>query len=218
MKWDFQSVFEYMPFLLEGVKITVSVSLLAMVFGSVIGLVIALIRMSPIGILRFVAGFYIDFFRTTPLLVQLIWIYYALPILTKVPMPAYAASVVALSLYASAYLAEIFRAGILSIASGQRQAGLALGMTRPQLLWRIVLPQAITRMLPPIGSQSITIVKDSALLSLISLAELMWQAQAVGSFTQARIEALTVVAFMYMAITIPLAFLVNYLHKKYLTD
>ena len=218
MEWKFAPIFENMPFLLDGLWITVSVSVLAMVFGSVIGLVIALIRMSPFGLLRFLAGFYIDVFRTTPLLVQLVWIFFALPILTGVALTAYVASTIALSLYASAYLAEIFRAGILSIASGQRQAGLALGMTRAQLLWRIVLPQAITRMLPPIGSQSITIVKDSALLSLITLAELFWQAQALGAFTQRVLESLTVVAFMYMAITIPLAFLVNHLHKKYLTD
>ncbi len=218
MEWKFATIFEHMPFLLDGLWITITVSVLAMVFGSVIGLVIALIRMSPFGPIRFLAGFYIDFFRTTPLLVQLMWFFFALPILTGLSLTAYVASIVSLSLYASAYLAEIFRAGILSIASGQRHAGLALGMTQPQLLWRIVLPQAITRMLPPIGSQSITIVKDSALLSLITLAELFWQATALGAFTQSVLESLTVVAFMYMALTIPLAFLVNHLHEKYLTD
>jgi polar amino acid transport system permease protein len=129
---------------------------------------------------------------------------------------SFTAGVLTLSLYSSAYLAEIYRAGILSIAQGQRYAGLALGMTGVQVLRRIILPQAIVRMLPPIGSQFISLFKESALVSLINLQDLMWQAQALSAFTLRSMEVLTATAVIYMLLTFPQALLVNYLHKRYL--
>lgn len=218
MEWKFEAVTDHLPFLLAGVKVTVAVSLLAMVLGLVLGLIVALTRMAPNRALQFLAGLYIDVFRTTPLLVQLVWVFFALPILTGIALSPFVASVVALSLHVSAYLAEIYRAGILSIASGQRHAGFALGMTPAQVLRRVILPQATTRMLPPIGSQFITLFKDSALVSLITLQDLMWQAQSLAAFTMRTIEVLTAVAILYMLLTIPQALYVNYLHKKYITD
>ena len=203
---------------MAGVKITVQVSLLSMVIAIFLGLVVALIRMAPATALRAAASVYIDIFRSTPLLAQLVWVYFALPILTGISFSPFVACTVALSLYASAYLAEIYRAGILSISSGQRHAGLALGMTPAQTMRRIVLPQAVTRMLPPMGSQFITLFKDSALVSLVTLQDLMWTAQSLAAFTLRTVEVLTVVAFIYMALTIPQAFIVNHLHRKFGSD
>lgn len=218
MEWKFGAVFEHLGFLMAGVKITVQVSLLSMVIAIFLGLGVALIRMAPVTALRAAASVYIDIFRSTPLLAQLVWVYFALPILTGISFSPFVACTVALSLYASAYLAEIYRAGILSIASGQRHAGLALGMTPAQTLQRIVLPQAVTRMLPPMGSQFITLFKDSALVSLVTLQDLMWTAQSLAAFTLRTVEVLTVVAFIYMALTIPQAFIVNHLHRKFGSD
>ncbi len=218
MEWRFEAVTDHLPFLLAGIEITVSVSLLSMAIGLFLGLIVALARLAPYRALQFLAGLYIDIFRTTPLLIQLVWVFFALPILTGIALTPFVASVVGLSLHVSAYLAEIYRAGILSIATGQRHAGLALGMTPAQVLRRVVLPQAVTRMLPPIGSQFITLFKDSALVSLITLQDLMWQAQSLAAFTMRTIEVLTAVAIIYMMLTIPQALFVNYLHKKYTTD
>ena len=218
MEWKFSVVLEHLGFLMAGAKITVQVSLLSMLIAIFLGLVIAAVRMAPLAAVRFAASVYIDIFRSTPLLAQLVWVYFAFPILTGIPVTPFVACTVSLSLYASAYLAEIYRAGILSIASGQSHAGLALGMTPAQLMRRVVLPQAVTRMLPPMGSQFITLFKDSALVSLVTLQDLMWSAQSLAAFTYRAVEVLTVVAFIYMAMTIPQAFIVNHLHKRFGTD
>ena len=144
--------------------------------------------------------------------------FFALPIVTGFRISAFAAGIICLSCHASAYLAEVFRAGILSISGGQRHAALALGMTRFQAAYRIVLPQAVTRMLPAIGSQSINLVKESALVSVINLQELMWYAQSLAGFTMRSIEILTAAAIIYAALTYPQALLVNYLHRRFVVQ
>lgn len=216
MTWRFDIVMQNLPFLLAGVRMTIAVSLLSMALGLVLGLVVALLRVSRFRMLRGVSGLYIDIVRSTPLLAQLIWVYFALPILIGYSLDPFVAGVLALGSYAAAYLAEIYRAGILSIAQGQRAAGLSLGMTPLQVLRRVVLPQAVTRMLPPIGSQFITLFKESALVSLISLRELMWQAQSLAAFTVRPLEVLSAAAVIYMLLTIPQALLVNALHRRLL--
>ena len=218
MQWNFAAVFEHLGFLMAGAVVTVQVSLFSMVIAIFLGLVIALVRMAPVTALRIIASVYIDIFRSTPLLAQLVWVYFAFPILTGIRVTPFVACTISLSLYASAYLAEIYRAGILSIASGQRHAGMALGMTPAQVMRRVVLPQAVTRMLPPMGSQFITLFKDSALVSLVTLQDLMWSAQSLAAFTLRTVEVLTVVAFIYMALTIPQAFVVNHLHRRFGVD
>ncbi len=217
MVWKYEVVTQNLPFLFSGVKMTVAVSLVSLVFGLVIGLFVAVLRLSSLRSLQFLSGVYVDLLRSTPLLAQLIWVYFVLPILIGHSLEPFVAAVLTLSLHSGAYLAEIYRAGILSIPGGQRAAGLSLGMTPGQALWRIVLPQAVTRMLPPIGSQFITLFKESALVSLISLRELMWQAQSLAAFTVRPLEVLTAAAVIYLVLTFPQALVVNYLHKKYLT-
>jgi His/Glu/Gln/Arg/opine family amino acid ABC transporter permease subunit len=142
-QWRFDVAVRYLPFLLEGVKMTVLITLISMGIGIVIGLVVALIRLSKLRGVYHVATLYVDFFRSTPVLVQLIWIYYCLPIITGRSFSAFASGAIALSLYAGSFLAEIFRAGILSISKGQTEAALALGMTPSQTLRRIIVPQAV---------------------------------------------------------------------------
>ena len=119
------------------------------------------------------------------------------------------------SLYAGSFFSEIFRAGILSVERGQTEAALALGMNRSQAMRRMILPQALTRMLPPIGSSLITLVKDSALLSIISVPELMRQSETLASLTFRRMEVLTVVSVIYFALTWPLSRGVDYLHRRF---
>lgn len=214
--WDFSVVFKHLPFLLEGLRVTVVVSLLAMVVGVIVGLVVALARLSPMAPLRWLAVFYIDFLRSTPLLIQLVWVFFALPILLGFSLTPVTAGVSTLGAYSGAYLAEIFRAGILSIAMGQRHAALALGMTRTQVMMRVILPQALTRMLPPIASTMITLVKDSSLVSLVSVAELMWAAQSLSSVTLAPVEVLTATGLIYVAVCYPLSLVAELVRRRYL--
>lgn len=214
--WDFSAFFKYLPFLLQGLKVTIFVSLLSMAVGGAVGLVVALARLSRMALFRWLAAFYLDFLRSTPLLIQLVWVFFALPILLGYSLPPIVAAVATLGAYSGAYLAEIFRAGILSIAVGQRHAALALGMTRVQVLKRVVLPQALMRMLPPIASTLITLVKDSSLVSLISVAELMWAAQSVASVSLRPVEVLTGTGLLYLAITYPLSLLAELARRRYL--
>lgn len=214
--WHFEAFYRHLPFLLAGVRITVVVSLAAIGVGLVVGLVAALARLSGSRPLRWAAAFYVDFVRSTPLLVQLVWVFFALPILIGRSLAPTVAGVLTLGVYSGAYLAEIYRAGILSIASGQRQAALALGMTGVQVLWRIILPQAVVRMLPPVASTFISLVKDSSLVSVISVAELMWAAQSLVGFTLRPVEVLTGTALLYVCLTYPLSLLSDFLRHRYL--
>jgi len=214
--WDFGTFFKYLPFLLSGMEVTIVVSVLSMVVGAIVGLVVALARLSPVAPLRWFATFYVDFLRSTPLLIQLVWVFFALPILLGYSLPPIVAGVATLGAYSGAYLAELFRAGILSIATGQRHAALALGMTRTQVLRRIVLPQALTRMLPPIASTLITLVKDSSLVSVISVAELMWAAQSLAAVSLRPVEVLTGTGLLYVALTYPLSLVAELTRRRYL--
>jgi His/Glu/Gln/Arg/opine family amino acid ABC transporter permease subunit len=214
--WHFEAFYRYLPFLLAGVRYTVLVSVLAILFGLVVGLASAIIRLYGPRPFGWLTAFYIDFVRSTPLLVQLVWVFFALPILIDRSLPPLMAGVLTLGVYSGAYLAEIFRAGIIAIPSGQRHAGLALGMTGRQVVWRIILPQAVVRMLPPVASTFISLVKDSSLVSVISVAELMWASQSLVGFTMRPVEVLTGTAFLYVALTYPLSLAAGVLRRRYL--
>ena len=214
--WDFGIFFRDLQFLLRGLLVTIEVSLLSIVVGSLAGLVVALARLSHVRLLRWIAAFYVDFLRATPLLIQLVWVFFALPILLGYSLPPVLAAVLTLGAYSGAYLAEIFRAGILSVATGQRHAALALGMTGAQTLRRIILPQAIVRMLPPIASTFITLVKDSSLVSLISVSELMWAAQSLSAISLRPVEILTGTGLIYVAITFPLSLIAELARRRLL--
>ncbi len=217
-EWSFNVVWKNMPFLLQGIVMTVSVTVVTMIIGTVLGMVAALARLSGNRWLGAPAYAYVEFFRTTPLLVQLIWVYYCLPILFNLSFDPFISSCIALGLNVGAFLSEIFRAGITSIAKGQTEAALALGMTRTQVMRRIILPQAITRMLPPIGSTWISLFKDSSLVSTIALADLTYQGRVLAAFTYRPLEVFTTIAVLYFVLTYPQSILVNWMHRKYLAS
>lgn len=215
-EWQFEVVGKNMPFLLQGIILTVSVTVVTMIIGLILGMIAALARLSGNRWMGGVAYAYVEFFRTTPLLVQLIWVYYCLPILFNLSFDPFISSCIALGLNVGAFLSEIFRAGITSIPKGQTEAALALGMTSTQTMRRIILPQAITRMLPPIGSTWISLFKDSSLVSTIALADLTYQGRVLATFTYRPMEVLTTVAVLYFVLTYPQSILVNWMHRKYL--
>lgn len=215
--FKFDVVFKFLPFLLQGAGLTLLLSFVALAVGMVIGLGVALLRMSGYRLLRIVAGLYVDIVRSTPLLAQLMWIFFALPLATGINLSPFTAGVTALSLYAGAYLSEVYRSGILAIPQGQWHASHALGMTSIQALRRIVLPQAIVRVLPPLASLWISILKDSSLVSAVALEELMFRGQSLANLTLRPIESLTVTALIYFTMTYPFALAANALHRRYLT-
>lgn len=211
---DFSIVFRYLDVLLKGLKLTVGFTLVSTIGGLLIGLLLGGARLSRRPSLRGPAGVYIEVFRTTPLLVQLIWFYYALPMLIHVNISAPFAGGLALSLYVSSFYAEIFRGGIQSIERGQRDAAKALGMTYIQSMRRIILPQAIKRMIPPFMNQTIIQFKNTSLLSTLAIGDLLYQGTVVSSTTYRPLEVYTTVAVMYIVILYPAALLVGRMEKR----
>jgi polar amino acid transport system permease protein len=197
-----------------GLLYTLLVSVLALVFGNVIGLAVASVRMSAKQPFSGIAYVYIEFFRTTPALVQLIWIFYVLPILFNISLGPIEAGVIALSLNAGAFLAEIFRGGIQSVPSGQRDASFVLGLSRPTTFWSIVFPQAVRSMLPATGNVFVSLVKDSSLLSVIAVPELTYQAQQLATSTFRPLEVYTLLAVTYFIVAFPLTRGVRRLEKR----
>lgn len=211
---DISSVTHHLPFLLSGLKTTIAVSILSFVFGTAMGLLLALCRLSPVPPLRWVATLYIDFVRSTPVLIQLVWIFFVLPILFGVYLDPIPTGVLALGLHSGAYAAEIFRTGVLAVPLGQRESALAQGMTELQAMRRIILPQAIRKVLPPSASLMVSLVKDSSLVSIIAVPDLIYQANELAAFTLRPMEVLTAAALIYVAITFPLTIIVNVLHRR----
>ena len=195
--WDFYATLSDIDFLMIGLWNTLQVFALALFFGIPLGLLLALGRMSKILILSQICSLIIEFFRTTPPLVQLFWFFFALPILISVQMTPFVASVLTFSIQSSAFFAEIFRGGINSIDKGQWEAAKAIGMNRPDCLRRIILPQAVKRMIPAFAERSIELLKTTTLISTVSYADLMFQANELASKTFRPLEVYTVVAVMY---------------------
>ncbi len=195
--WDFAATFADMDLLMLGLWNTLQVFVLALAFGVPLGLGLALGRMSRIPGLTQLCSFIIEFFRTTPPLVQLFWFFFALPILISVQMTPFVASVLTFSIQSSAFFAEIFRGGINSIDKGQWEAAKAIGMSRRASLRRVILPQAVKRMIPAFAERSIELLKTTTLISTVSYADLMFQANELASKTFRPLEVYTVVAVMY---------------------
>ncbi|MGE0769393.1 MAG: amino acid ABC transporter permease [Beijerinckiaceae bacterium] len=202
--WDFGIVLQYANFWLRGLGITLAYSAGTIIGGLIVGLFAGLMLLSRRKWIRLPIHAYVEAFRCTPLLVQIIWFYYALPVVLKVDMPAWLAAGLGLTLYMGAFAAEIFRGGIISIDRGQWQAGRALGMTDFQLMRNIVLPQASKRMVAPFINQSITQLKNTSLLYVVAVPDLMYTGSVIVGYTFRPLEVYTSVGIMYFAILYPL--------------
>src|ERR1700730_13535328 len=190
--------------LVVGIGYTVLYTVGSILLGLLIGMTVGLMRLSPRFVVNAPLIAYIEAFRCTPLLVQIIWFYYAFPVLVGVDMPAAVAGMLVLSLYTGAFYAEIFRGGVVSIERGQWDAARAIGMRQAQVLRRVVLPQAVKRMIPPFINQSIIQLKNTSLVSTIAVSELLYEGQLITSATYRPLETYTTVAFIYFAILFPL--------------
>ena len=202
--WDLSMVLADSARWWSAAGVTLQYSFATVVGGIVIGVICGLALLSRRRWLTLPLEGYVEVFRCTPLLVQIVWFYYALPILLNFSLPAWLAAGLGLTLYMGAFCSEIFRAGVISIGRGQWQAGRALGMTHIQLMRRIVLPQAVRRMVPPLVNQSITQLKNTALLYVVAVPDLMYTGSIVTAETFRPLEVYTSVAAMYFIMLYPM--------------
>jgi polar amino acid transport system permease protein len=214
---DWSVISAHWDFVVSGLEDTVLISVFSLCGAVAIGLLAAGMRMSRIPPLRWIAGLYVDFFRSTPLFIQLVWLFYAMPILIGFNFSPLTTGAIGLALYEGSFFTEVFRAGILAVPTGQREAAFAQGMTGSQAMRRVILPQAVRKMLPPATSSTVTLIKDSSLVSVIGVADLMWQANELAASTFQPLEVLTFVAFLYLLLTYPLTVLANALHRRTLS-
>ncbi len=203
-----------LPLLLKGAGLTLILTACTLLIGTPAGLCIALARLSHLPPLRAFATVYVELVRGTPLLMQIYVIYFVFPAL-GLSLPPFAAGLAALSFNSAAYVAEIFRAGIESIDSGQREAGQALGMTGAQTMRHIVLPQTIRRVLPPLTNEAVALLKDSSLVSVVALSELMRVGKEIATTAGAPTTIYLAVAVLYLAMTLPLTALVRRLESRW---
>jgi polar amino acid transport system permease protein len=203
----------FLPPLLAGAWVTITVSLVAYALALIVGLVFGIARMSRFWPINFVATVYVQFIRGTPLLLQLFFIYYVLPYGGIILSP-FASGVSGLTINYSAYMAEVFRSGVQAIPRGQWEAGLSLGMSRRRLMRRIILPQAIRIVIPSIGNFFVSIFKDSALVSVITMRDLMFSGQLLASATFKHFEIFALVGLIYFIISYPTAKLVDYIEAR----
>jgi polar amino acid transport system permease protein len=214
-RWDFSPVFDNAGLLLAGLGNTLTLTAAALACGLPVGLVLAAGRLSGRAIFSVPAGIVIEVFRTTPPLVQLFWFYFGLPIVLNVEMTPFLAALLTFCIQSGAFFAEIFRAGIVSIEQGQREAGRAIGMTSAQCFWRIILPQAVKRMFPAFMERSIELMKTTTLVATISYADLLYQANELAQKTFRPLEVLTVAALMYFAVISLMSLLASRLEQRF---
>lgn len=190
----------YMPFLLKGAVVTLELSIISMAVAIVIGLVVALGRIAGGPVIASVLAAYVEIWRNVPLIVQLLVLYFSLPEI-GITLPGFWAGVVGLSLNVGAYLSEVFRAAIISIDVGQKDAGLSIGMSRATVYWRVILPQALRIAVPTIGGYFISLLKDSSLVSYIAVNELLRNGVIVISTTFRSMEIYLMVAIVYFVMS-----------------
>lgn len=214
MDIDISPILESWRFLLSGLEVTLLLSVLTMLCSVLLGGAVGLARCYGPAWLRAPLVFYIDSMRAVPVLVVLVWTYFALPLVTGVTLPPFWAALVALSAHIAAYVAEIVRAGVSSVRPGQTRAALALGMSRTQAVREIVLPQAVVRMLPAFGSIFSITIKDTAIATVIAVPEYMNHSQTLAGESFRPIEVFVLAALVYFVVLFPVTRAVDMLYRR----
>jgi polar amino acid transport system permease protein len=212
--WDFSFLWHYRGLILWGLGVTIAYTVGSIALGGVIGLATGLLRLSRSRLLTLPLVAYVEIFRCTPLLVQIIWFYYALPVVLGIDIPATVAATLVLSLYTGAFYAEIVRGGVESIEKGQWDAARAVGLRQLQALRLVILPQAFRRMIPPFMNQSIIQLKNTSLVSTIAVADLLYQGEMITAATYRPLEVYTMVAILYFAVLFPLTVAAQYVERR----
>ncbi len=214
MDFDFSVITDHWRFLASGVGITLLLSVVSGLTSLAVGLVVALLRLYGPRRLRPLLVLYIDSMRAIPVLVVLVWAFFALPMVTGLTMPPFVTALVGLTAHLAAYAAEIVRAGVESVRPGQTRAALALGMSRAQIVRRIVMPQAIVRMLPAFGSLLSITIKDTAIASVIAVPELMRQSETLAGQSFQPIEVFTFAMLVYFLLLFPVTRGVDMFYRR----
>ncbi|KPQ26765.1 MULTISPECIES: amino acid ABC transporter permease [unclassified Halomonas] len=213
-EFNWAATINSIPHLLPGIPYTLLISFGGLAIGFFIGIFFGLLRISPFRWLRWPAIVYVEVFRGTPILVQVLFIFYGLPQILGGPINALVAGIAAIAVNSGAYISEIVRGGVQSIERGQREASLSLGLSRTQAFRYVIWPQALRRMIPPLGNQGIISIKDTSLFSVIGVGELVRQGQVYISSTFTAMEVYLMVALMYLAITWTLSIILRQLERK----
>ncbi|NFD77448.1 amino acid ABC transporter permease [Clostridium botulinum] len=220
---DFSFLSKYYSFFTNGAKYTIILAFFTVVIGTILGLLLSLMKLSKNKILKYIAVSYIEFIRGTPVLVQLYIIYYGLPTIgikfPEVPIlgsnfPDFFAGILALSINSGAYVAEIIRAGIQAVDKGQLEAARSLGMSESMAMKNVIIPQAFKNILPALGNEFITIIKESSIVSIIGIHELMYNADTVRGNIFRPFEPLLVAALMYFILTFTLSKLLGVAERR----
>ncbi|MBZ9603287.1 amino acid ABC transporter permease [Phyllobacterium chamaecytisi] len=214
MEFDFSPIFENWRYLRDGLLITISLSVLSIIAASILGGAIGLARVYGPRWLAGVLAFYVDSARSIPALVVLIWMYFAFPLMVGISLPPFWAAFIALSAYIAAYISEIVRGGVLSIRSGQTRAAKALGMSQNQTILKIILPQAVVRILPQYGNMLSITVKNSAICSVIAVPDYLQNSGIVAAQTYRPLEIYTVALIVYIAMILPLTRSTDWLYSR----
>jgi polar amino acid transport system permease protein len=212
--WDFAALKPYWGLIWQGLGITVLYTVITVLAGLAIGLAVGILRPAAPRWVSVPLRGYIEVFRCTPLLVQLVWVYYALPVLIGVDMSATTACFVTLSLYAGSFYAEIFRGGIEAIDRGQWEAGHAIGMREGRIFRRIILPQAIQVMVPSLINQTIMQLKNTSLVSTVAVGDLLYQGSVITAASYRPLEVYTTIAVLYFVVLFPLTLVADQLENR----
>lgn len=203
-----------LPFLFEGLIWTLIITGVGLFFGFILGAIFGMGRLSKNKLIYGISSIYVEALRGTPILAQILFIYFGLPDLLGFNIYKISASIIAISLNAGAYIAEIVRGAVYSIDKGQSEAGRSIGLTRSQTMRYIIWPQAFKRMIPPLGNQFVISLKDTSLFSVIAVGELLYMGQQYYGTTFAAFEALTMVCLLYLAITVPTALYLRKVERR----
>lgn len=212
--WDFAALKPYWGLIWQGLGVTVLYTVITVIAGLAIGLAAGILRTTAPRWVAIPLRGYIEVFRCTPLLVQLVWVYYALPVLIGVDMSATTACFLTLSLYAGSFYAEIFRGGIEAIDRGQWEAGQAIGMQQGRIFRRIILPQAIQVMIPALINQTIMQLKNTSLVSTVAVGDLLYQGSVITAASYRPLEVYTTIAVLYFVVLFPLTLVADQLEQR----
>jgi His/Glu/Gln/Arg/opine family amino acid ABC transporter permease subunit len=215
MNFDWHVIWISLPRLMDGAWMTVWLAAVTMALAIPGGLFLAFLRLSRFRVVSGSAAAFVEFFRATPLILQIYWVYYVLPAYFDVQLSQLWTAIAGLTCNISAFNSETFRAGIVSIRQGQWNAGRAIGMTEAKIMWYIVLPQALMRVLPALASTWVSLFKDTSLVSIISVADLSYVSLKIRSETYRILEVLSAMAVIYWLMGYPQAKLVDWLHRRY---
>jgi putative glutamine transport system permease protein len=205
---NFSILTDNLDMFLDGLKVTITASVIALIASLLLGAFIAVLRIAPFKPLNWLGTIYVEFFRNIPLLIIMLFVYLAFN------LKGLTAGTIALTIYTTAFIAEAIRAGILSIPKGQMEAARSSGLTYSQAMIIVILPQAIKVVIPPLGNQFINLVKNSALVAVIAGGDLMYQADLISARTLVVMDTYILVAMFYLILTIPLSLGVGYLEKR----